>query len=99
YYVMVVMTAVFLSTTCVFLGFLLTCKVFGIVMGGVGIIVLAGVVVNNNILLIDAFCANIKSGLSRRDAIIKSALSRFRPIFLTVITGVLGLVPMVLRLS
>ncbi|KJV86519.1 acrB/AcrD/AcrF family protein [Anaplasma phagocytophilum str. CRT53-1] len=99
YYVMVVMTAVFLSTTCVFLGFLLTSKVFGIVMGGVGIIVLAGVVVNNNILLIDAFCANIKSGLSCRDAIIKSALSRFRPIFLTVITGVLGLLPMVLRLS
>ncbi|WP_236708266.1 efflux RND transporter permease subunit [Anaplasma phagocytophilum] len=99
YYVMVVMTAVFLSTTCVFLGFLLTSKVFGIVMGGVGIIVLAGVVVNNNILLVDAFCANIKSGLSYRDAIIKSALSRFRPIFLTVITGVLGLMPMVLRLS
>ncbi|MFV9838635.1 MAG: efflux RND transporter permease subunit [Aaplasma endosymbiont of Hyalomma asiaticum] len=99
YYVMVIMSAVFLSTTCVFLGFLLTYKVFGVVMGGVGIIVLAGVVVNNNILLIDAFCTNIGSSCSRREAIIKSAISRLRPIFLTVITGVLGLLPMVLKIS
>ncbi|MDB1135163.1 efflux RND transporter permease subunit [Candidatus Anaplasma sp. TIGMIC] len=99
YYVFVVMTAVFLSTTCVFFGFLLTYKVFGVVMGGVGIIVLAGVVVNNNILLIDAFRSNVDSSLSRKEAIMKSALSRLRPIFLTVITGVLGLMPMVLRLS
>ena len=99
YYVIVIMSAVFLSTTCVFLGFLLTYKVFGVVMGGVGIIVLAGVVVNNNILLIDAFCTNLNKLGSRREAIVKSAISRLRPIFLTVITGVLGLLPMVLKIS
>ncbi|QJC27473.1 multidrug resistance protein MdtC [Anaplasma platys] len=99
YYVAVVASAVFLSTTCVFLGFLLTYKVFGIVMGGIGVIVLAGVVVNNNILLIDAYRANFASARNKREAIIKSAVSRLRPIFLTVITGVLGLLPMVMRVS
>lgn len=99
YYVLVVVSAVFLSTTCVFLGFLLTYKVFGVVMGGIGVIVLAGVVVNNNILLIDAYRANSASARNKREAIIKSAISRLRPIFLTVITGVLGLLPMVTRIS
>ncbi|MGN7661696.1 MAG: efflux RND transporter permease subunit [Anaplasma sp.] len=99
YYVTVVMTAVFLATTCVFLGFLLTYKVFGVVMGGVGIIVLSGVVVNNNILLVDAYRENLGQLRTKREVILKSALSRLRPIFLTVITGVLGLLPMVLRVS
>ncbi|MCU7611595.1 efflux RND transporter permease subunit [Anaplasma capra] len=99
YYVAVVMTAVFLATTCVFLGFLVTYKVFGIVMGGVGIIVLSGVVVNNNILLVDAYRENLETMPDRKSAILKSALSRLRPIFLTVITGVLGLLPMVLKIS
>ena len=99
YYVAVVVSAVFLSTTCVFLGFLLTYKVFGVVMGGIGVIVLAGIVVNNNILLIDAYRANFASARNKREAIIKSAVSRLRPIFLTVITGVLGLLPMVMRVS
>ncbi len=99
YYVAVVITAVFLSTTCVFLGFLVTYKAFGVVMGGVGIIVLSGIVVNNNILLVDAYRENLETLQDRKEAILKSALSRLRPIFLTVITGVLGLLPMVLRVS
>ncbi|KJV68917.1 efflux RND transporter permease subunit [Candidatus Neoehrlichia procyonis] len=99
YYVFIIMTAIFLSTTCVFFGFLLTYKVFGVVMGGVGIIVLAGVIVNNNILLIDAFCVNLNSITTKKEAIIKAALSRIRPILLTVITGVLGLLPMICKVS
>ena len=99
YYVFVIMTSVFLSTMCVFFGFLVTYKVFGVVMGGVGIVVLAGVAVNNNILLVDAFRINLANGCSLRDAAVKAALSRLRPIFLTVITGVLGLLPMVFKIS
>ncbi|QXK91994.1 efflux RND transporter permease subunit [Neoehrlichia mikurensis] len=99
YYVFTIMTAIFLSTTCVFFGLLLTYQVFGVVMGGVGIIVLAGVIVNNNILLIDAFCANLNNITVKKEAIIRAALTRIRPILLTVVTGVLGLVPMIFKVS
>ncbi|GAT77329.1 aminoglycoside efflux pump [Ehrlichia ruminantium] len=68
-------------------------------MSGVGIIVLAGVIVNNNILLIDAFYANISNTNDKKDAIIKASISRLRPILLTVITGIVGLLPMVFRIS
>ncbi len=60
YYTFIVMTAVFLSTTCVFFIFFLIQKVFVVVMCGVGIIALAGIIVNNNILLLDAFHQQIK---------------------------------------
>ena len=99
YDTLIIMTAIFLSTTCVFFGFLVTNHVFSVVMGGVGIIVLAGVIVNNNILLIDAFYVNINSIGNKKDAIINAALSRVRPILLTVVTGIIGLVPMMLRVS
>ncbi|MGN7618465.1 MAG: efflux RND transporter permease subunit [Ehrlichia sp.] len=99
YDTLIIMTAIFLSTTCIFFGFFITNHVFSVVMGGVGVIVLAGVIVNNNILLIDAFYVNVKSIGNKRDAIINAALSRVRPIFLTVITGIIGLVPMMLRIS
>ncbi|MGL9731814.1 MAG: efflux RND transporter permease subunit [Wolbachia sp.] len=55
YHTFIVMTAVFLSTTCVFFVFFLVHKVFVVVMCGVGIIALSGIIVNNNILLLDAF--------------------------------------------
>ncbi|QLK53308.1 efflux RND transporter permease subunit [Ehrlichia ruminantium] len=95
----IIMTAIFLSTNCVFLGLFVTNHVFSVVMSGVGIIVLAGVIVNNNILLIDAFYANISNTNDKKDAIIKASISRLRPILLTVITGIVGLLPMVFRIS
>ncbi|WDM84946.1 efflux RND transporter permease subunit [Ehrlichia sp. JZT12] len=99
YDTLIIMTAIFLSTTCIFFGFFVTNHVFSMVMGGVGIIVLAGVIVNNNILLIDAFYVNMKNIDNKKNAIINAALSRVRPILLTVITGIVGLVPMMLRIS
>ncbi|TVS92606.1 efflux RND transporter permease subunit [Wolbachia pipientis] len=100
YYTFIVMTAVFLSTTCVFFIFFLIQKVFVVVMCGVGIIALAGIIVNNNILLLDAFHQKIKVRKNNiKQCIINASISRIRPILLTVATTVLGLIPMITRLN
>lgn len=98
YNTFIVMTAVFLSTTCVFCSLLLLKQVFGIVMGGVGIIALAGIIVNNNILLIDSFENKLKL-YGVKEAIIRACISRVRPILLTVATTGLGLMPMITKIS
>jgi multidrug efflux pump len=100
YHTFIVMTAVFLSTTCVFFVFFLVHKVFVVVMCGVGIIALAGIIVNNNILLLDAFHRQIevyKDDVKR--CVINASISRIRPILLTVATTVLGLIPMITKLN
>ncbi len=98
YNAFIVMTAVFLSTTCVFFSLLLIKQVFGVVMGGVGIISLAGIIVNNNILLIDSFESKLKL-YDVRESIIRACISRIRPILLTVVTTVLGLLPMITKIN
>jgi len=100
YHTFIVMTAVFLSTTCVFFVFFLVHKVFVVVMCGVGIIALAGIIVNNNILLLDAFHHQVevcKDDVKR--CVINASISRIRPILLTVATTVLGLIPMITKLN
>ncbi|WCR53379.1 MAG: Cation efflux system protein CusA [Wolbachia endosymbiont of Ctenocephalides orientis wCori] len=100
YHTFIVMTAIFLSTTCVFFVFFFTQQVFVIVMCGVGIIALAGIIVNNNILLLDAFQHQVK--IHKNDikrCVINASISRVRPILLTVATTVLGLIPMITRLN
>ncbi|WP_353288158.1 efflux RND transporter permease subunit [Wolbachia endosymbiont (group B) of Gerris lacustris] len=100
YYTFIVMTAVFLSTTCVFFIFFLIQKIFVVVMCGVGIIALAGIIVNNNILLLDAFHQQIKVRKNNiKQCIINASISRIRPILLTVATTVLGLIPMITKLN
>ncbi|KLT22966.1 multidrug resistance protein D [Wolbachia endosymbiont of Armadillidium vulgare str. wVulC] len=100
YYTFIVMTAVFLSTTCVFFVFFLIQQVFVIVMCGVGIIALAGIIVNNNILLLDAFHQQIKVHKnSIKQCVINASISRVRPILLTVATTIFGLIPMITRLN
>jgi len=96
YETIVIMTAVFLSTTGVMLGLLITARPFGVVMCGLGIIALAGVVVNNNIIFIDCYKDYLKQGMNIHEAIIKTGRDRIRPILLTAITAVLGLLPMVI---
>ncbi|WCR57634.1 efflux RND transporter permease subunit [Wolbachia endosymbiont of Ctenocephalides felis wCfeJ] len=100
YHTFIVMTAVFLSTTCVFFVFFLINKVFVIVMCGVGIIALAGIIVNNNILLLDAFHHQVKIYENNiKQCVINASVSRVRPILLTVATTVLGLIPMITKLN
>jgi len=99
YQTMVVMSAAFLSTAGVFIGLLVTGQSFGVVMCGIGIIVLAGTVVNHNILLIDTYKHLKDAGEKTEIAIIKSGAQRLRPVFLTTATAVLGLIPMIIGLS
>ena len=68
-------------------------------MVGLGIIALAGIVVNNNIVLIDTYNRFRANGLAPRDAALRTGLLRLRPVFLTAITTILGLIPMVLSLN
>jgi len=99
YQSMLVMSAVFFSTAGVLLGLLITGQPFGIVMVGIGIIALAGIVVNNNIVLIDTYNGFRDRGESAREAALKTGALRMRPVLLTAITTILGLMPMVLAMN
>ena len=90
-----ILFAVVMSTAGVLIGLMVTGQAFGIVMTGVGVIALAGIVGNNNIILIDTFDFLKKEMPSIKDAIIKTGAQRLRPVLLTTFTTVLGLLPMV----
>lgn len=94
-----VLTAVIFSTIGVFIGLLLTGQPFGVVMNGVGVISLAGIVVNNNIVLIDTFDMHRRSGADVLEAVLRTGAQRLRPVMLTTVTTILGLMPMVMRLN
>ncbi|MBG0790691.1 MAG: efflux RND transporter permease subunit [Desulfovibrionaceae bacterium] len=95
----IILTSVILSLAGVMLGLLITGTAFGVIMTGVGVLSLAGVVVNNAIVLIDYYEKLKANGIEARDAIIEAGLTRFRPVMLTAITTVLGLVPMATGVS
>jgi multidrug efflux pump len=99
YQSLLVLSAVVFSTAGVLIGLLVTQQPFGIVMVGLGIIALAGIVVNNNIVLIEAFNGLRAGGLDARQAALAAARTRLRPVFLTAFTTVLGLMPMVLAMN
>lgn len=95
----IVMVSVLLSLMGVFAGLLLLHAPFGIIMTGIGVISLAGVVVNNAIVLLDAIRQMEFRGIPSREAIVSASMIRFRPVLLTAITTILGLVPMALKLN
>ncbi|MDG0989228.1 MAG: efflux RND transporter permease subunit [Yoonia sp.] len=99
YQAFVVMSAIIFSIGGVLIGLIITGRPFGIVMGGIGVIALAGIVVNNNIVLIDTFNDLRKDGKSALEAALRSGAQRLRPVFLTSITTALGLMPMVIGLN
>lgn len=99
YQAALVLSAVVFSTAGVLLGLLVNAQPFGIVMVGMGIIALAGIVVNNNIVLIDTYNQLRGEGLSPREAALEAGGLRLRPVLLTAVTTVLGLVPMVLGVN
>ncbi|MCK4940446.1 MAG: efflux RND transporter permease subunit, partial [Rhodospirillaceae bacterium] len=72
---------------------------FGIVMGGIGVISLAGIVVNNNIVLIDTFDRLKETVPDIRQAIMLTGAQRMRPVLLTTITTILGLLPMAMNMG
>ncbi|MBM7455667.1 multidrug efflux pump [Oceanisphaera litoralis] len=99
YQTALVLSAIVFSTAGVLMGLLLNGQSFGIVMVGMGIIALAGIVVNNNIVLIDTFNQLRTEGMSPTEAALETGCLRLRPVLLTAITTVLGLMPMVLGVN
>jgi len=95
----VTMSAILMSTGGVVLGLWATNQPFGIVMCGLGVISLAGIVVNNNIVLIDTYNEYRRRGYLARHAAFRAGLVRFRPVILTAVTTILGLLPMVFQLT
>ena len=94
----VVLIAVVLSTVGVLIGMLVMQQPFSIIMTGTGIVALAGIVVNNNIVLIDTY-QELSRYLPKVEAIIRTAEQRIRPVLLTTITTMAGLAPMMFGLS
>ncbi|NKB27186.1 MAG: AcrB/AcrD/AcrF family protein [Rhodobacteraceae bacterium] len=98
YNAMLVLLAVVLSTTGVLIGMLVMEQPFSIIMTGTGIVALAGIVVNNNIVLIDTYQEYARY-MPRIEAIVRTAEDRIRPVLLTTITTMAGLAPMMFGLS
>jgi multidrug efflux pump len=94
-----ILTAVVFSTGGVLLGLLVTNQSFSLINCGIGAIALAGIVVNNNIVLIDTFNNVRKNVTSTKEAIMRTCAQRMRPVMLTTVTTVLGLMPMAAALN
>jgi multidrug efflux pump subunit AcrB len=91
---LVIISSVVLSMIGVLTGLMVMRMPFGIIMTGVGVISLAGIVVNNAIVLLDYVIQLRERGLSKYDAIVQAGMTRFRPVILTAITTILGLIPL-----
>jgi multidrug efflux pump len=99
YSALLILSAVVMSTVGVMLGLLIIGQPFGIVMSGIGVIALAGIVVNNNIVLIDTHDRLRKKIADPVQAILLTGAQRLRPVLLTTVTTILGLMPMVLQVN
>ena len=98
YSAFLILTAVIMSTIGVFVGLMVMGEPFGVIMSGTGVIALAGIIVNNNIVLIDTFDYLHKvKGLPVEKAILMTGYQRLRPVLLTTITTICGLLPMVFQ--
>ena len=99
YSAFLILTAVIMSTVGVMLGLLIIQQPFSVVMSGIGVIALAGIVVNNNIVLIATFDRIVLTAKSPMEAIIRTGAQRLRPVLLTTTTTIFGLLPMVTRVN
>ncbi len=96
---LVILATVLLSLIGVLVGLLITRTPFGIIMTGVGVISLAGIVVNNAIVLLDYIQQLRRGGMDKMDAIVEAGRTRFRPVILTAVTTILGLIPLTTGVS
>ena len=99
YHSALTLSAVILSVFGVLLGIAISGQYISVIMTGVGVVALAGIVVNNNIVLIDTYQSLRRKGLRVEDAVVRTAAQRVRPVLLTTITTILGLLPMVFQLN
>ena len=94
-----ILTTIIMSTIGVLIGLLVTNLAFSIVMSGIGVIALAGIVVNNNIILIDTWSTIRKTCKDPEEAILRTGIQRLRPVMLTSITTIFGLLPVMLGIN
>lgn len=101
YQAILILSAVIMSTAGVLLGLLIFNATFSTILTGVGIVALAGIVVNNNIVLIDTYnhVRGTDPELSPAEAVVRACAQRLRPVFLTTFTTVLGLLPIAMGVS
>ncbi|MGI9514591.1 MAG: efflux RND transporter permease subunit [Anderseniella sp.] len=99
YHTALTLITVIMSAVGVILGMLVMRHYFSIIMTGTGLVALAGVVVNNAIVLIDTYQSMLKRGMNVKDATLRAAAQRIRPILLTTVTTILGLLPLMFQLN
>jgi len=99
YQTILTLTTVVLAVVGVLIGLMITGQKFSIIMTGTGVVALAGIVVNNAIVLIDTFNRLRQEGVETREAVLKTSAQRLRPIMLTTITTILGLLPMAFQIN
>ncbi|MEM8685787.1 MAG: efflux RND transporter permease subunit [Pseudomonadota bacterium] len=99
YYTAITLSTVVMSVIGVLIGMMVTGQSFSVIMTGTGIVALAGIVVNNSIVLIDTFQHLRSRGLEVIDAVLRACAQRLRPVLLTTITTIFGLLPMMYQLN
>jgi multidrug efflux pump len=102
YGVLVTLSAVALSTVGVLLGVVVnvahTFDYISVIMLGTGVVALAGVVVGHNIVLVDTYYQLRRAGFPADDAAVRAAAQRFRPVMLTTLVTVVGLLPLMFQI-
>lgn len=96
YQTLMTLLTVILSVFGVLIGMMITGQTFSVIMTGTGVVALAGIVVNNAIVLIDTFNRFRDDGADTFEAVLHAGVQRLRPILLTTITTMIGLLPMML---
>ncbi|MEM7429232.1 MAG: efflux RND transporter permease subunit [Pseudomonadota bacterium] len=99
YYTAITLSTVVMSVFGVLIGMMVTGQSFSVIMTGTGIVALAGIVVNNSIVLIDTFQHLRRRGLEVVDAVLRACAQRLRPVLLTTITTIFGLLPMMYQVN
>lgn len=99
YHSLLILSAVAMSTAGVLIGLVVTAQPFSVILTGTGIIALAGIVVNNSIVLVDTYQRLRKAGLDSAVAAVHAGSQRLRPILITTTTTIAGLLPLVLQVS
>ncbi|MBV9570132.1 MAG: efflux RND transporter permease subunit [Alphaproteobacteria bacterium] len=99
YHASLILMAVILAMIGALLGMVVMGQSFSIIMTGTGLLALAGIVVNHNIVLIDTYHKLLDSGMNPIEAVIRSGAQRLRPVFLTTVTAIFGLLPMMMAVE
>jgi multidrug efflux pump len=99
YHTVLILVAVVLAMIGALLGMVVMGQTFSLIMTGTGMMALAGIVVNHNIVLIDTFHRLRDSGMDPIEAVVRSSAQRLRPVFLTTITAIGGLLPMMFAIE